>query len=1056
MRLTKLFAATLALAGGAALYGCSDDKSPSIETMEKEFKAVPQDATIAVYWYWLNDNLSKEGVIKDLESMKKAGIGRAYIGFQGIDNIEYGDVKFQSDEWWEVVHQALKTAGDLDIEIGIFNSPGWSQSGGPWVKPEQAMRYLASADTVVTGGQNVTITLPEVMAKDAHDMAVIAYPAFAKEGYSQTFDLQRKDNSKWEATMKLNEVVPVRSLSAVVDATWSAVGFIEAKVDGNWTPVKHFKIDRYNTMLSVGWDVYAPISISMPGLTAPEYRLTVEGIGVGNIDVTLSERPVVERYTEKSLAKMFQEPLPMWDQYMWPTQAESTDNAWTIDPSQVVILTDKYQNGTLNWDAPEGNWVVSRLAMAPTGVTNSPAVPEATGLETDKMSRKHIRAHFDAFIGEILRRIPAEDRKSFKIVVEDSYETGGQNWTDNLAEEFEQRYGYSPMTYVPVLKGVTVGSQDQSDRFLWDLRRMIADKVADDYVGGLAEVSHEHGLTTWLENYGHWGFPGEFLMYGSRSDEIGGEFWSEGTLGDIENRAASSCAHIYGKPKVWAESCTSGGPVFSRYPAIMKQRLDRFFTEGINATLLHLYIHQDATDTEPGLAAWFGNEFNRKNIWFEQMDIFVNYMKRCNYMLQQGTYIADVAYFIGEDAPKMTGVCDPALPAGYSFDYINGEVLRDHARVVNGHLVLDSGVEYSLLVLPKQETLRPEMLERIKALVEQGLTVLGPQPDRSPSMQNYPEADNRVKTLAADMWAPLDADGKSVREVGKGKVYAGYSIEDIFAQQGVMPDAAVAEGQPMPLFIHRAVKDAQVYFVANPLEEKVNYDLTLRVNATDTYPQLWDATTGEVRDLPQYTVNDNGTVTIPLTYYPYQSYFIVMRKGTSTAAGLIDNFPAPELAYDFTEPWNVNFDAARRGPKETVMMDSLNSWTEADNDSIKHYAGKAVYTASINLPEVNPDLQYYLDFTCVMVMARVYVNGQEAGGVWTLPYAINVTPYLKAGDNDIKVEVVNNWKNRLVADKALPDDQRPTKTNIHTYTDDLQPSGLIGPVQIRAYKYSVK
>ncbi|MDE7397609.1 MAG: glycoside hydrolase family 2, partial [Muribaculum sp.] len=884
-----------------------------------------------------------------------------------------------------------------------------------------------------------------------------AYPAFASEGFSETFTLERKDNNPWEADLKPKELVPMRSLSVKVHAPWNAVGCLKALLNGEWTIVKYFNIDRYNEMDQVGWDVYAPVTVTLPGIEAEQYKLAIEEAGGGHFDVTLSERPAIERYSEKTLAKMFQQPLPLWGQYMWPVQAEASVDTWTIDPSKVVVLTENVaEDGTLTWEAPEGQWVVSRLAMVPTGVTNSPAVPEATGLETDKMSREHIRAHFDNFMGEILRRIPAEDRKSFKIVVEDSYETGGQNWTDGLEKKFEERYGYSPLPYLPTLQGIPVGNQDLSDRFLWDLRRLVADMIADEYVAGLAEVSHENGLTTWLENYGHWGFPGEFLMYGSRSDEIGGEFWSEGTLGDIENRAASSCAHIYGKPRVWAESCTSGGPVFSRYPAIMKQRVDRFFTEGINSTLLHLYIHQDETDVEPGLAAWFGNEFNRKNIWFEQMDVFSNYLKRCNYVLQQGIYVADVAYFIGEDAPKMTGVCDPALPAGYSFDYINGEILRDHARVVNGHLVLDAGMEYSLLVLPKQETIRPELLEKIKTLVENGLTVLGPQPERSPSLQDYPAADNKVKALAAEMWAPVGEDGKSVKEVGKGRVYSGYSIEEIFAEQGIIPDLVVAEGQQMPLFIHRSLKDAQIYFVSNPTEQKVNLDLTLRAGSKDTYPQLWDPITGEVRNLPAYTVNDNGSVTIPVTFYPIQSFFIVLRKGESPAKSLTENFPAPEVAYDFVEPWNVDFDAARRGPKETVSMDSLYSWSDSDNDSIKYYAGKAVYTTTIDIPEINAGLQYYLDFDCIMVMGRVFVNDQEVGGVWTLPYAINITPYLKAGNNDIKVEVVNNWKNRLIGDQALPEDERPTKTNVHNYSPDLQQSGIIGGVQIRAYNYSVE
>lgn len=306
-------------------------------------------------------------------------------------------------------------------------------------------------------------------------------------------------------------------------------------------------------------------------------------------------------------------------------------------------------------DVPAGEWAILRTGMASTGVTNSPAAPEATGLEIDKMNREHVRTHFDAFIGKILERIPEADRRSFKVVVQDSYETGGQNFTDDFIARFEKCYGYDPVPFLPVFEGVVVGSAETSERFLWDVRRMVADAVSYEYVGGMREVCHEHGLTTWLENYGHWGFPGEFLQYGGQSDDVAGEFWSEGELGDIENRAASSCAHIYGKSRVYAESFTCAGAAFSRYPANMKQRCDRFFAEGINSTLLTLFISQLDDGRLPGVNAAYGNEFNRNNTWYPQLNTFIEYLRRCNFMLQQGLNIADVAYFVGEDAPKMTG-----------------------------------------------------------------------------------------------------------------------------------------------------------------------------------------------------------------------------------------------------------------------------------------------------------------------------------------------------------------------------------------------------------------
>ena len=329
-------------------------------------------------------------------------------------------------------------------------------------------------------------------------------------------------------------------------------------------------------------------------------------------DVVLSDVPAVERYAEKSLAKMWQTPHPMWDAYIWRDQPENCA-CLSVQPDAVQVLSSLVAaDGALTWDVPKGKWVVMRTAMLPTGSKDAPAPKEGEGLETDKMSKKHIRAHFDNYLGVILDKIPAADRKTFKVVVEDSYETGGQNWTDDLIDDFKKAYGYDPVPYIPVLSGVVIGSQDISDRFLWDLRRLVADEVSYNYVGGLREVSHEHGLTTWLENYGHWGFPGEFLQYGGQSDEIAGEFWSFGDLGDIENRVASSCGHIYGKQRVWAESFTCGGPDFTQYPGQMKQRGDRFFTEGINASLMHLYIQQP-DDRVPGINAWFGNEFNRNN-----------------------------------------------------------------------------------------------------------------------------------------------------------------------------------------------------------------------------------------------------------------------------------------------------------------------------------------------------------------------------------------------------------------------------------------------------------
>jgi hypothetical protein len=1022
--------------------------------MERNFKQISDGQKLGVYWYWMSDNISKEGVVKDLKAMKQVGINRAYIGNIGEPAISYGKVKVFSDEWWDILHTALKTAGELNIEIGIFNSPGWSQSGGPWVKPSQSMRYLASSQMKVSGPMKFKRQLPAV-GKDAQDVAVIAY----KDIEPTCHFTARQDLCKASVIDLVSPLsATVRSLTIkTVQRPCKTDAELLVKENGKFRSIRKFNIDRSNPALNVGFDPYAPIVISIDEVKGSEFRLEIDKNSAGIIDsISLSDVPKVERYPEKSLAKMFQTPHPMFYDYEWPSQPESTNRDVIVATDSVKDITNCINaDGTLTWNVPKGKWVIMRTAMLPTGQTNAPAAPEATGLETDKMSEKHIREHFNSFIGEILKRIPAADRKTFKVVVEDSYETGGQNWTDSMTGDFINRYGYSPIPFLPVFHGVVVGSEDQSNRFLWDVRRLVADNVSYNYVGGLRKVSNEHGLTTWLENYGHWGFPGEFLQYGGQSDEISGEFWSVGDLGNIENRAASSCGHIYGKPKIWAESFTCGGPDFYRYPGEMKKRGDRFFTEGINSTLLHVYIEQP-NERVPGINAPYGNEFNRHNTWFSQLDVFAKYLKRCNYMLQQGRYIADVAYFIGEDAPKMTGICDPALPRGYSFDYINSEVLMKYAHVENGRLKLSSGMEYRILVLPKMTTMRPELLKKIMQFVNEGLIILGPAPTHSPSMQNYPSADNEVKFMAKALWNDKNILKGSYAIYGKGRVYSPLSsLEDVFNDIKLSPDFTTLSQKDSLLFIHRNIGDGDIYFISNQTNKSQKFNALFRIS--NHAPELWNPQTAEVRILPEF--HDNGLSTeLPMSLQPYESAFVVFNGRKECIQKSKDkNFPEKKVEATLTKPWIVSFQKDRGAPENPVVFSSLTDWTTNADERIKYFSGTAVYKTTFKIEKL-PEGETYIDLGKVMVMAKITLNGNYVGGVWTSPYRINITNYLHKGINKLEIEVVNNWMNRLIYDKKLPEKERITWQTVsyNNPNTPLQSSGLLGPVEIQSYNYILK
>lgn len=1051
----------------------------SFSNIEKGFNNPPDSIQTSVYWYWMSDNISKEGVVKDLHAMKEEGINRAFIGNIGYSSTPYGDVKLLSDEWWEIMHTALKTATELDIEIGIFNSPGWSQSGGPWIKPEQAMRYLASSEIEVEGPQTIKLKLAQP-AEPFQDVRVIAFRApkhYGKNidnlklkitGSPSMNDIRKIIDGNQETQISfpagkevhidLETAAAFTARSLVIHPahrTMTANAELKVKEKAGYRTVKEFLVDRRNDNLHVGFDPYGPVAVSIPATEASTYRLSFTNIspGFGIAEVILSASPKVENYTEKTLAKMFQSPLPYWNEYQWPAQPVVEDKELVIAPEDVKDISRHMDSdGTLNWEVPEGQWVIMRTGMTPTGVQNSPASPEGTGLEVDKMSKKHVAAHFDAFLGEIMRRIPAEDRKTWKVTVEDSYETGGQNWTDEMLSKFQNNYGYDPLPYMPVMKGKVVGSQEMSDRFLWDLRRFIADRVAYDYVGGLRKVSHQHGLTTWLENYGHWGFPGEFLQYGGQSDEVGGEFWSEGELGNIENRAASSAAHIYGKNKVSAESFTAAGKSYARYPALMKQRGDRFFTEGINNTLLHVFIQQAYDDKVPGVNADFGNEFNRHNTWYDYLDLFTDYLKRTNFMLQQGKYVADVAYFIGEDAPKMTGVTDPPLPKGYSFDYINAEVIHERVKVEGGKMVLPDGMSYRLLVLPQLETMRPELLLKIKNLVWEGAAILGPAPLRSPSLENYPDADNKVRKLAAELWG--DVDGKNVKSAkyGKGTVMSGMDMKTALNRLDIIPDFELQEGDPV-LYIHRTTTEGDIYFVSNQSEEKISLAPAFRV--TGKQPEYWDPVTGKVRDLPQYIQGDK-TTTLTIKLAPLQSAFVVFRKAAEKqSSGSNTNFPEQDIVLKIKSPWKVHFDPEMRGPAEPVHFNQLVDWTERMEDSIKYYSGTAIYHNTFNIDNLSPGKRIFLNLGDVKVMAKVKVNGIDAGGVWTAPWQVDITNAVKPGENDLEIQVVNTWVNRLIGDSKLPAEDRKTWTNVNPYHPDspLEPSGLIGPVTLQTVIY---
>lgn len=1023
--------------------------------LERTF-ADPGDRQLSCYYYILSGNLSPEGVAADFRAMKRQGINRAFIGYHGIDNLSHGNVWLHDSVWYESMRTAMRVAREEGIEVGVFNSPGWSQSGGPWVKPEESQRYLAIVDTVVDvdpGAKDIVLSAP---ANSLGDFAVLAYPAPA--GRQVSAPLNAGVN---EIELPGNFVLR----SAVVKYPTEVVGNIavEAFAGGEWKRLGVFDISRRNMMPEVGYDPLAPVSVSFEPVETGRIRLiATPNPEAGQGSVTFSENPVVASYADKSLAKLFPDPQPYWKEYKWPLQVSQRDTEY-LRSSQVRDITASLRGDRLSLSAlPAGRWTVSRLYLAPVNVVNGPTLPgDGQGLEIDRWNRTVLDNHFDAYIGDLERHIPEADRAPWKVIVADSYERGTQNIGDDFIGYFKEHFGYDPLPYLLSYKGTVVDSPERTDRFLWDMRRCVADRLAKDYIAGLRRKAKETGRTLWLEPYGHWGFPGEFLMYGGYSDEVAGEFWSFGNLGDYENRSSTSVSHTYGKGKTSAESFTVGTVEFTLSPRDFKLRGDRFFAEGINNTLLHVYVSQPDSVNLPGVNTWFGNEFNRKNTWWPQLYQFADYLKRSNLLLQQGNYVADVAYYIGEDVPCMVGTAEPAPPTGVQYDFINAEVIETAMRGNDNHtMTLPHGTTYRLLVLPPSDNMRPEVLRAIARIIREGGVVLGRRPLHSPSLAGYPQSERELTALADSLWGPESGAEKCVRKVGKGLLLTGHTISEAMSIAGFKSDfewrnadgspavshAPVAfgfldDGKADIRYAHCAAPGRDIYFVANQTAEPKRIVASFR-DARGRQPELWDAIDGTRRLLPEYETSESAT-TVPLSFAPQQSYFIVFEKKTSKKL-IGSNFPEGKEWLPFADSWTLRLDSPF-GESKTVENASAGSLTDSDDPELKYFSGTMTYRTVVNLPKVPKRKRVRIDLGAVGDMAEVYVNGRLAGGVWTAPYSVDITDGLRKGRNSIEIKVVNTWNNRLIGDAALPAERRRSSYTYRTLapSSPLQPSGLL-------------
>ncbi|MCC7085856.1 MAG: hypothetical protein IT427_12715 [Pirellulales bacterium] len=552
-------------------------------------------------------------------------------------------------------------------------------------------------------------------------------------------------------------------------------------------------------------------------------------------------------------------------------------------PADAVIPRDKIRDvsvqldkdGKLTWDVPAGKWLVMRFGHTTTGKDNHPAPESGRGLECDKFSQKATQTHYQALMGKLVANYGPLVGKALVSTHIDSWETGSQNWTPRMREEFQQRRGYDLLPFLPTYAGYVVDSSEVSERFLWDLRQTVSDLIVQVYAGSMRQLANDDGLRLSIEAYD--GDPCDEMTYGGQADEPMAEFWTMGYDREYTCTAMASSAHTYGKRIVGAESFSSTEDErWLKHPGSIKALGDWAFCQGINRFVFHRYAAQPWTHVAPGMSMGpFGVHYERTQTWWEQSKAWHDYLTRCQYLLRQGLFVADLLYLQPEGAPRRFSV-PPENPKGYCFDGCTREVLLTRAAVKDARIVLPDGMSYRALVLPRVETMTPTLLRKIDELVAAGATVFAAEPPRkAPGLSDWPNCDAQVQELADKLWAggKLQVLKETDANARPGAIYAhAAAIGEWFTRNGLPPDFSAT---PHLLHIHRATKEADLYFVVNPEPRQITATANFRVAGKQ--PEFWWPDTGRIAPAVAFSEKD-GLTNVPLELEPNGSVFVVFRK----------------------------------------------------------------------------------------------------------------------------------------------------------------------------------
>ena len=1089
------------------------DGPKDISSLFEEFLAPPLTARPRAWWHWMDGNVDEAGIDADLEWLAASGAGgiQMFFGSFGTPPRVPEPVRFRSPAWHSAVRRAVEVAAKLGLEMSVATSAGWSATGGPWVRPAAGMKKIVWSATTVCENDQTPVLLPAPPASSGpyqdvpftavrrgsaeipgwfEDVVVLAFPK--KPGHQALAPETLTSNSPTSGDRALQDLAdgtcwpPVLLHSdgtAVITAEFpqpvtvkSARIGLPAQLGFGGTPASLARLEASNDNADF-WPVAsfppgkAPVrSMAFPPVTAQYFRVVLTPQAAGGPPVAAGIKPMTFPESNRGISvtafelfagsrvsrseeKAGYAPVPDY----YALEVDDADTGDAVAVAEVLDLSRHLSaDGVLNWAPDKGQWTVMRFGYSLTGHLNAPAPAEATGLEVDKLDAELVTEYMDTYLSFFE---DGQERHQgvlgIDALLSDSIESGPQNWTPRMIEQFEQRRGYSLLPWMPTLAGILVDGTESSDRFLWDFRKTISDLLAENHYGTISSIARDRGMKYYAEALeDHRPQLGDDLEMRSYADIPMGAMWCYTPetgprptyVADL--RGAASVSHVYGKALTGAESMTAFGDPYRFTPKILKPVVDMEFALGANLINIHTSPHQPTGVPKPGitLAPYLGQSFSRNETWAHAARPWLDYMARCSHVLQQGTFFADIAYFYGEESP-VTGVfgdAEPEIPEGYGFDFINLGGLTKHVTVTpEGELVTSGGTHYRLLYLGgSSRKMTLAALARIKELLDMGVTVAGWRPNESPSKADDPAVwTAEVESIWGEEHPGLfDLDGVDVQE----------GARTALRKMGLAPDWSydAAEGFCLPT-LHRTTEFGEIYFISNQLNRKEK--ITAHFRMTATAAELWD---------PYLLTRENlhalvrpGRTSVSIELAPFGSVFVLLKFSDERRPAITS---APPERGSLREiplqgPWQLVFsgDGQNIAP---ITLEKVAAWSDTDgfttrDDDVKYFSGTGTYLCKFDFEESLSGKRIYIDLGEVHDIAQVTLNGELLGTAWTPPFRVEATHAIRIGLNYLEVAVTNGWANRLAGDAAAGEFSRPG-SEIFFPEGPVRSSGLQGPIRL--------